>query len=204
MAHYLIFTRRGDDEYKADKEVVPKDGDMKVKKAVKGGKNKEESLVEEEQAPEPLMHIEDPLSAEKQEAVTLKADDEEAPVKPISTKVEVVNVVPKLEVHGNIVEAGVPTSLVAPKLVTVKFEKPVKIEKVSEVQATLLSAGFRSRRALSTTPETRRATKPEFGMPVFLLDSDSEEGEDSDDSDFTRNLAEGVTIAQRLRRRRVS
>lgn len=247
MAHYLIFTRRGGNE---DEEVVPGSVDTKVKKAPKVEKVKV-PLVVEEGDPEPQRHIEDSLPAVKQELATPEIGDEKASVKLISAKVEVANMAPKLV---DIVEPELSTSLVAPKPVTVKLEEPVNLEKVPEVQTTLLSAGFRSRRAVSTrskedglkpnnlkgsdlpvqatnfasneaadaevekeeptkrrgrprknppsgkasfygsAPRTRNKTKPESGTPVLVLDSDSE--------DF--NDTEGVTIAQRLQRRRVT
>lgn len=142
VAHYLVLTRRGDNQNEAEEKVVPSSGDMKVKEAPKVDEVKEP--LAEEGVPVPQMHIEDPVSAVKQEVATSETSDKNAPLELISAKVEAANLDQKLE---EILEPEVlPSSLVE----TPKVEKPVKLEKVPGLQATLLTAGFRSRRAVST------------------------------------------------------
>lgn len=205
MAHFLILTRRGEDD-----------------KAVDGVDHKE-------------------------------ADVTPPPLKPVSDKSEMAYLAPKYE---NYEQAGLPSSAVV--------EESKTPERVLEIQSTLLSAGWRSRRAASTklkegqkpstpdesdspvkppnaaengaaseppkrrgrppknrptgkaafygsAPQTRLKgnsepmdeEKPEsvdgeqsVGVPILVLDSDTEDSQDRRNSSNTE-----TTLKQRLRRR---
>lgn len=73
-----------------------------------------------------------------------KADDKTPPLKLESAELETPTLAPKVE---NTEDEGLLTSVVVPKQIAWESEKQ---EKVTEIQSTLLSAGWRSRRAAST------------------------------------------------------
>ncbi|KAG0563112.1 hypothetical protein M758_8G004900 [Ceratodon purpureus] len=152
VAHYLVLTRRGINDDEADEKVVSSGGSMKVKETPKADEVKEPLA---EGAPVPLMDIDHSVSTVKQEMATVGIVDKNAPLKLISAKVEVANLAAKLEIE-NTCETKSSPSLVTPELVTAELEKPFELKKVPEVQTTLLTAGFRSRRAVSSRSKAGR------------------------------------------------